>query len=401
MTRTKPPRTLLSWTRRSVLGGLGMALAISVMSPVAHAADELKIGMAHSQTGWASAFDVAFAAGFTFASEEINAAGGIDGKIPVKLIQGRDAASSSAEAVKSVEALLGQGISVLMMSADSSGTIAAGRAGQKQGVLMFNSTGSQPSVAPQVGDWMYLSNFSDNLMGAALAIYAREDLGIENVYLLKSPDDAYTEKLPDYFAEVFQKKGGTVVGEGEYNFNQVDFGSVVTEIRALPQEPDAIMTAAFEPDFPALLRQLRAAGIKSRILGADAIDTPTIFALGSIADGTILLTNRVPVEGNKYSQIETRFAKAHPDHVENAAWIVGYTAMQVIADATRRAGSTQPDALRKAIEATKGFDGPSGPITYEGRGRLPLWPVHVLEVEGGKGVFKKSIVPDAADIPTP
>ncbi|MGB3877151.1 MAG: ABC transporter substrate-binding protein [Shinella zoogloeoides] len=398
-------RNTVSCTRRALLGGVALALAAGVVAglpgiPRALAAEELRIGMAHSHTGWAASFDSAFAAGFSFAAQEINEKGGIDGKLPVKLVQGRDAASSSAEAVKSVEGLLKENVSVLMTSADSSGTIAAGRIGQTQGVLMFGSTCSPPSVTSQVGDWMYLSNFSDNLMGTVLALYARE-LGIESVYLLKSPDDAYTEKLPDYFADVFQKKGGTIVGEGEYNFNQVDFGSVVADIRALPEPPDAIMTAAFEPDFPALLRQLRAAGIKSRILGADAIDTPTIFSLGPIADGTVVLSNRQPLEGSTYKEIEGRFAKVYPEHAENAAWIVGYTAMEVIADVARRAGATDPAALRKALEETEGFAGPGGPITYAGRNRLPVWPVHVLEIEGGEGVYKKTIVPDAADIPAP
>lgn len=398
----------ISTTRRRILGGIALSVGAAPFATLsfpgfarAAGVDEIRIGMEHSQTGWAAAFDVAFAAGFAFAADEINADGGIDGKVAVKLVQGRDAASASSEAVKSTEGLLNEGVDVLMMSCDSSGTIAAGRIGQEKDVLMFASTGSQPSIPPQVGEKMYLSNFSDNLMGTALAIYAREDLGIKTAFLLKSPDDAYTEALPDYFAEVFTKRGGEIVGEGEYNFNQVDFGSTVMQIRALPQQPDAIMTAAFEPDFPALLRQLRAAGIKSRILGADAIDTPTIFSLGSVADGTVVLTNRVPVEGSNYQKIEERFAKVHPEHIENAAWIVGYTAMLVVAEAVRQAGSVAPDALRAAIEAMEGFEGPSGPITYNGRDRIPLWPVHVLEVEGGKGVFKKTIVPAVDEIAKP
>lgn len=395
-------------SRRKLLGGIALTIGAmpfaSLAFPTAAKAQdakELRIGMEHSQTGWAASFDVAFAAGFTFAANEINENGGIEGDIPVKLIQGRDAASASSEAVKSTEGLLNEGVDILMMSCDSSGTIAAGRIAQEQGVLMFGSTSSPPSIPPQVGDWMYLSNFSDNLMGTVLAIYAREDLDIKTAFLLKSPDDAYTEKLPDYFAEVFTKRGGKIVGQGEYNFNQVDFGSTIMQIRSLPQQPDAIMTAAFEPDFPALLRQLRAAGIKSRILGADALDTPTIFSLGSVVDGTIALTNRVPVEGSEYKEIEDRFAKEYPEHIENAAWIVGYTAMLVIAESVRLAGSADPAAMRDALETIDNFDGPTGPITYNGQNRLPLWPVHVLEIEGGSGVFKKTIVPSADEIAKP
>lgn len=363
--------------------------------------DELVIGMAQSHTGWAAAFDVAFVAGFEYAADEINAKGGIANKYKIKLIRGRDAASNAAEAVKSVDALLDKNVDVIALTCDSSGAIAAGRNGQAKKVLMIPSTATPPMIVPRVGDWMYLINTSDNLMGSALALYAREELKVDTAFLLISPDDAYTENLPEYFAEIFEKKGGKVLGRAHYNFEQVDFGAVVTQIKQLPKEPNVIMTAAFEPDFPAFLRQIRAAGIKSRVIGADAIDTPTIYALGSVAEGVIVLSNRIPVTDSKYDEIIQGFGKKHPQHVQNSASIVGYLAMLIVAKAVEKADSTDPGKIRAALDSLDSWSGPTGPVTYKGMDRIPIMPIHVLEVVNGKGVYKKTMVPDQSDIAKP
>ncbi len=363
--------------------------------------EQFVVGMAHSHTGWAAAFDVAFTCGFKYAAEEINEQGGIAGKYEVKLITGRDCASIAAEAVKSVDALLEKDVDMLAIGCDSSGAIAAGRHGQEQGILMITSTGSQPMTTIRVGDWMYQSNFTDNLMGSALALYALDDLGVDTAFLLISPDDAYTEMLPKYFAEIFERKGGKIVGSATYNFEQVDFGSVVTQIKQLPEEPDVIMTAAFEPDFPAFLRQIRAAGIQSRVLGADAIDTPTVYSLGPVAEGVIVLSNRIPVPGSDYDKIIQGFAEEYPEHVDNAGAIVGYIAMYLMAAAVENADSTEPEKVRAALDNLDNWEGPTGPITYKGWNRQPLMPVHVLEVKDGTGVYIKTILPDKADIAEP
>ena len=362
--------------------------------------DEFVIGMAHSHTGWAAAFDVAFTCGFKYAADEINSKGGIAGKYKIRLITGRDCASIAEEAVKSVDALLEQGVDMLAIGCDSSGAIAAGRHGQERGVLMITSTGSQPMTTIRVGDWMYQSNFTDNLQGSAMAIYAREDLKVNTAFLLVSDDDAYTE-LPKYFAEIFEKKGGKIVGTATYNFEQVDFGSVVAQIKRLPKEPDVIMTAAFEPDFPAFLRQIRAAGIKSKVLGADALDTPTVYALGPVADGVILMTNRVPVSGSEYEKIMKGFGQKYPEHVENAGSIVGYIAMYLMATAVEKADSTEPERVRAALDSLENWPGPTGPYTYKGMNRQPIMPVHILEVSNGAGVYKKMVLPDKSDIVIP
>ncbi|MEO6013610.1 MAG: ABC transporter substrate-binding protein [Devosia sp.] len=387
-------------SRRAVVAGLLGSVALSSLGGIGAAraaGDKVRIGLSHAYTGWAAAFDVAFAVGYQFAVDEVNAKGGVSGKYMIDLIKGTDTASSSVEAIKSADGLLDQGIDILYLSCDATSAVAAGLAGQQKNVLMFPSTSTQPDVTTQVGDWMYLANFSDNLSGGSSGIYAAKDLGAKTAYLLKSSDNTYTENVPEYFRTAFEKSGGTVLGQANYVYGQVDFGGIIADIKKLPSEPDVISTAAFEPDLPAFLHQIRAAGIKSRIVGADAIDTPSFMALGDLVEGTIVISNRQLQAGSKYEEVAT----LHPEHVENSAWIVGYEAALIVFEAVRLADATDAASIRAAVDKIVNLEVPTGTITFTGFDRRPVVPINFLEVQGGKGVFKKAAIIDPADIPAP
>ncbi len=392
--------------RRTVLASLLCGVAITAagfagIRPVFAEDATVRVGFSLAHTGWAAAYDIAFAQGLQLAFDKANADGGAGGKFKIEVIEGTDTASSSVEAIKSADALMEQGVDVLFTSCDATSSVAAGRSGQKKGVLMFAGTSTQPDVPMKVGDWMYLANFSDNISGGSTGIFAAKDLGVKTAYLLKSSDNTYTEFVPEYFATTFEKHGGKVVGKGNYTFGQVDFGGIIAEIKALPSEPEAIMTAAFEPELPAFLRQARAAGIKSRIVGADGIDSPSFYALGDLVEGTIVVSNRLPVEGSKYDEVAKVFGQAHPDQVGNSAWIVGYDAGQVLIEAIKNAGATDSAAIRAALDKMADFEVPNGKISYAGFERRPLVPISFLEIKGGNGVFVKAATIEPAEIPAP
>lgn len=394
----------LAMNRRQILltalGGTA-ALTFGGMRPAFAADGKVRVGLALAHTGWAAAYDVPFAQGLQMAFDDANASGGVDGKVMIEVVEGTDTASSSVETIKSVDALIEGGVDVLYSSCDATGSTAAGRSGQEKGVLMFSGTSTQPDVTDKVGDWMYLANFSDNVSAGATGIFAAKDLGIKTAYLLKSSDNTYTENVPEYFATTFEKYGGKVVGRGNYIFEQADFGGIIAEIKALPEEPEAIMTAAFEPDLPAFLNQARAAGIKSRIVGADGIDSPSFFALGALVEGVVVLSNRRPGPGSNYDEIAARYGKDHPENLGNSAWIVGYDAGLALIEAIKLGGGTDSAAIRSGVDKIAGLQAPNGTITYAGFNRRPLVPISFLEIKGGEGVFLKDATIAPEDIPAP
>ena len=247
---------------------------------------------------------------------------------------------------------------------------------------------------------MFSTYPTDNPQATALARYAYET-GLRKVYLLVSPDSTYTSGLPEYFGSVFTKLGGTVVGKGSFAMNQPDFSVAVTTIRNLAEAPDLIMTAAYEPDFPAFIRQLRASGVSTPVYGADALGTPTIAGLGELANGVVFASAECATAGSKLEAFNQRFNQA-VGHVPSSAYEVnGYEIGLMLDAAVKSVSAVSGQSIRDALADLDNFEGVTGTITYRGTERIPVRSVALLRYDGGNAHCLQSLTPSAADIPTP
>ena len=197
----------------------------------------------------------------------------------------KDTRSDIAEGVKVVQEMIDEGARFIVSSADADPTIAAAQITAAHNIPTMTFAGTAPTLT-QVGPHVFGSYPADNQQGAVLATYAR-DRGFERVWLVKSPDNAYTLGGPEYFGTAFEALGGKVVGESLYSLNQPDFSAIATTIKTADPAPDVIVTWAWEPDFPAFVKALRGAGVDTRVMGGDVLDTPTVRGLGDVVDGVV------------------------------------------------------------------------------------------------------------------
>lgn len=377
---------------------IGLATALTTLVTTA-SAETIKIGMIGGQTGSLAFSDQPFLMGAQLEAKKINAAGGIMGK-QIEIIA-RDTRSDTAEAAVMAQEVLSEGAVVLNTPCDGDPTIAAGSIAQAAGVLAFSGCASAPVLPGIVGDHLYLNPTADNFQATGMALYARE-VGYTNVAVLLSPDSAYTQNLPKYFSTVFGKEGGTIATTIEYRMNQQDFGVEVSKIKALDPAPDLIMTAAYEPDFPAFLQQLRAAGITTPVIGSDGLDSPTILALGSIADGLVYAASGLATPGGSIAAFDEKFAAEYGEPSGTILSALGSDLILVIKDAVERAeGKLDGASLIAAVEQIENLPVTTGTITYKGANRVALRSVSVIKIEDGQKVLLKKITPTADQVPTP
>ncbi|QFI68946.1 ABC transporter substrate-binding protein [Sinorhizobium alkalisoli] len=376
----------------TMLGGV-------ILSPLPAFAEDLLIGIATAQTGGLAPYDQPSLKGFEMAVEEINAAGGAAGTFPIKLVT-MDTRSDAAQTALIAQELVDEGVKIMITPCDADPSIAAGQVTQAAQIPAFSFCATTPTMPFAVGDFMFGNYPADNVQAAVLAGFAAEK-GYRRAYILKSPDSAYTLKLPEYFAEAFKAKGGEVVGEGTYSMGQQDFGAEVTKIKAMNPAPDVIMTSAYEPDFPAFIRQLRGAGVTTPILGSDGIDSPTTFGLGTLVDGVAFTTAGFAVEGTPLAEFNNKYQKKFGQAPDTVYIANGYDLGKVINAAVTAAGSTDPVAIRDAIASLENVEGVTGPISYAGTQGMPLRSVSLVEIQGGDRQLISQSVPDPADIPAP
>ena len=375
------------------------ALAGAVFASGAAQAENFKVGYAGGFTGYLAPYDQPSLKGIQLAIDEINAAGGIGGNMPIELIV-KDTRSDTAQAAVVAQELVDDGVSVMIVSCDVDPAVASGVIAQAAEIPAISSCASTPTLPAAVGPYMFSNYTADNLQGTVLAVYAREQ-GFENAYVLLSRDTPYTEKLPEYFAEVFSNLGGNVVAVGEYTMGQQDFSAEVTRIKGLDPQPDVIQTSAYEPDFPAFLKQLRAAGITAQVLGSDGIDSPTTFGLGDVAEGVIFSNAGFPSEGSALAAYEAAYEAKYGEPNDTVFTATGYDAMLVIAAAVEAAGSSEGPAIRDAWDNLENVQVATGTMTYKGQNRVPVRVVALNQVSGGQRVHVGDFTPDAALIPAP
>ncbi len=378
-------------------------LASTIMTAAAFAmpaaAETLTIGLATAQTGGLAGYDGPVIEGLHIAVDEINAAGGIDGHIMIELIE-KDVRSDAAQTAIAVQELADAGVSVIVLPCDADPALAAIGTIASAQIPAISTCASSPTLPMIGGDFMFANFPGDNVQATVSASWAHEQ-GFENGYIIYSPDSQYTT-MPLYFADVFKALGGTMLGQDTHSIGQQDFSAIATRIAALDPQPDVIMTASYEPDFPSMLKALRAAGVTAQMIGSDGIDSPTTFSLGDVGEGVVFTTAGYATEGSPLAAFNAKYEAATGNASETVFNAVGYDLVTVVAAAvTAAGGSTDPVSIRDAMANLENVRGATSLITYKGTNGMPVREVTLIRVKDGARELVGQPSPDAALIPAP
>ena len=379
------------------LGIATLALAAALSGP-AQAQEVFKLGFLGGLTGYLAPYDQPSLDGLQFGVDEVNAAGGLTGKIKIELIS-RDMRSETAEAAVIAQELIGQGVNFLIVPCDVDPAVAAGQIAAAASIPAMSSCASTPTLPGIVGEFMFSNYTADNLQAAALGDFAAKQ-GYKNALVLLSKDTPYTQKLPEYFAQVFEKKGGSIAAIMEYKMGQQDFAAEVTKIKALSPAPDVIMTSAYEPDFPAFIKALRAAGIATPVLGSDGIDSPTTLALGDVAEGVVFTNAGFAAEGSPLGKFYADYKAAKGTEPETVFVATGYDIVKVLdAAVAATQGKLDGQSLREAVDNLENVAVSTGTMTYKGMNRVPLRTVALNKVSGGAKTLVEFVTLNPEDVP--
>jgi branched-chain amino acid transport system substrate-binding protein len=356
----------------------------------------LVVGAATGQTGFLATFDRAWLKGFQLGVKEINDKGGIGGKVKID-VRSVDTGSEAARTSQAVRDLLGNGANVIVTPTSQDLSVGGGTLAQRAHVPAFSAASSQPQIPPAVGNDMFLVSQTDNAAATLLAQHAIKK-GYRNAYLISSPGTTYTRTWPQFFQTVFTKGGGKISGSSSVGMDETDFSTLVTKIKSQQPQPDVIMTSLFEPAFPAFIKQLRSAGVTTPVLGDDALDSPTIYALGKAAEGVTFVSPAFAAPGSPLSDFYTKIAKQDGPQYAFVFSALGYDLAKILDAAVQQSGYQDGDALRDAIAKLKDVAGVTSPITYNG-GNTPIRTMYVVQIHDGKPRLLSQGTPAAADVP--
>ncbi|MFN8622710.1 MAG: ABC transporter substrate-binding protein [Chloroflexota bacterium] len=392
-------------SRTSVKVGLaaGAALVLTAaLVPFAAAqGTPVKIGGGFALTGAESSLDVPAYNGAQLALDEINAAGGVLGapaEMPVHDSQ-YDMAVTAQVAQQYIE---DDKVNAFIGYTDTDSVLASGRFFQDAGVPYITVGATSPKIPSQVGDMLFLAPFGDNVQAAAGAQYAGQNFG-GSAYLLYDKGVEYTTLLGGYFKSAFEKLGGKIVGEDTYETDATDFSAQITKIKSLPEQPAFYYIAAMPYNVGPVVKQMRDAGLTGPIIGGDGYDTPDILTVAGASAENVYFTTHALMDAEGGTDAIKKFIADYTTKFghapENAFAALGYDTMKLMADAITRAGSTDGQAIKAAIESTSNFPGITGSITYTADQHVPQKGVTVIAIKDGKFTLGAEVVP--AYIPEP
>jgi branched-chain amino acid transport system substrate-binding protein len=363
----------------------------------------IKIGVTYNLTGAMASIDVPASRGSLLAVKEINAAGGVLGKqIEYILLDGKtDSATNGNIATQLITT---DKVVAIVGNNDSDSALAIGPIAQKAGVPYLTVGATSPKLPDQVGDYMFLEPFGDNVQAAAGAEFMYGTLNCKTAWLLWDKGTEYTTLLAKYWQERFTELGGTVVLQDQYSQGDTDFSAQITRLKAFTPQPDCMYVASLQPsDAGAVAKQIRDAGITLPMVGGDGYDGPQLVSIAGKAAENVYFTTHAFVSAgqgsDKMKAFIAAYIKEYGTAPETAFDALGYDAVYLMVDAIKRANSTNGAAIRDALAATNGFVGVTGTITYAPGIRVPQKSVWIIAIKDGQYTLAAELTPKKVPAP--
>ena len=384
-----------NWKAR--LSAVAVAAMAAAMALPASAQEPINIAALYNvSSGGLTSLDVPSLNGVKLKAKMINDAGGLLGgrKIDITAIDTKNDTGETATAAKRAVSIdnLVAGIG----QSDTTFALAAAPLFQSAGIPFVTSGATSPDLPTMVGDEMFLVPFGDDVQAHAMAEYAYNKLGIHNVAVWTDNAMDYTTGLSKYFKERFTKLGGKIVLEDSYMTTDQDFSAQVARLKST-DGVDGVFASSGPDTAGIIVKQIREAGLDMPIMAGDGFDTDLLTSVPGpkLADNVYFTTHAyVGVDSGPADEFRQAYKKEYGHDPENAFAALGYDAMGLVADAIKRAGSTDPAAVTKALAATDGYEAVTGTISYPKDSRVPSKPVAIMHVVNGDVKFETTVTPE-------
>lgn len=347
-------------------------------------AETLKLGVAGPHSGDLASYGIPTTKAAELVVKQINAKGGVNGK-QVELVIEDDVCKPEI-ATNTATKLASEGVKIVVGHICSGATKAALPIYKDAKIIVMSPSATSPALT-QSGEYpnFYRTIASDDAQAAKEVEFAI-GLGLKKIAVIHDKGD-YGKGLAEFAKKFIEANDKVEVALYEgVTPGAVDYSAVVQKIKR--SGADAVIFGGYHPEASKIITQMRKKRMKTIFISDDGVKDDTFIKVaGKYAEGVYATgpkdNSKNPLSKEAIEAHKKAYGKDPGAFYENA-----YAATLAILNAVEQAGSTDYDALTKALHDTE-TDTPLGKIKFDKKGDATGVGFAMYQVKDGKYVEVK------------
>jgi len=364
-----------------------VAAAVVMFGGAAYAQDMIvKIGHVAPTSGGIAHLGKDNENGAKMAIDDLNAKGTTIGgkKVKFELVP-EDDAGDPKQGTAVAQKLVDSKVMGVIGHLNSGTSIPASKIYSDAGIPQISPSATNPKYTRQGFKTTFRVVADDVHLGGTLGKYAVKELKGKSIAVI---DDrtAYGQGVAEEFSKAVKASGGTVAEQQFTTDKATDFTAILTQIKA--KKPDVIFFGGMDAVAGPMIRQMKQLGITAKFMGGDGICSSELpkLAGGAMADGQVVCAEAGGVEGTQkvgMDKFREDYKKKFGIDVQVYAPYV-YDALNVMAAAMVKAGSSDPKVYLPVLAKTDGFKGVTGTISFDEKGDVKNGALTLYTYKGEK-----------------
>ncbi len=339
-----------------------LAGCIALVMSSAALAEDIKIAVVGAMSGPVAQYGDQEFTGAEQAVADINAKGGIKGN-KLQIVKYDDACDPK-QAVAVANKVVNDGIKYVIGHLCSSSTQPASDIYEDEGILMITPAATAPELTARGYKLILRTTGLDSDQGPTAAKYILDKVKPQRIAVVHDKQQ-YGEGLARAVQDGLKKGGANVVFFDGITAGEKDFSTLVARLKK--ENIDFVYYGGYHPEMGQILRQARAAGLKTQFMGPEGVANVSLSNIaGESAEGLLVTKpkNYDQVPANKPIVDAIKAKKQDPSGA--FVWTT-YAALQSL-----QAGLNQSDDPAEIAKYLKGatVDTVMGPLSWDQKGDL-------------------------------
>lgn len=342
---------------------LSLAAIVMTAAYVTSAQAEIMIGVAGPMSGKDSWTGEQQRQGAELAVADINANGGVLGE-NVRLIVGDDACDPDL-AVAVANQLVNDGVVFVAGHYCSHSSIPASKVYEKAGVLMISPGSTNPKLTDEGGPNVFRVCGRDDQQGVVAGNYLADEWGDKNIAILHD-NSIYGKGLADETRKQLNKRGVQEAMYESYVPGEIDYSPLVSKMQAAGI--DVFYLGGYSTEAALMLTHARDQDYQAQLVGGDTLTTDEFWLItGPAGEGTLMTFGPDHREGDAAKEVVDKFRSQGFEPLGYTLY--SYAAVQVWAQAVKKSGSLELDAVVKTLHSDE-FNTVIGRLGFDKKGDL-------------------------------